>query len=122
MWTDALIPSDALSRLAPVEYDILRPQLRTGDLALCSGDEAFSKLIRWATKSPWSHVALIVRLPGVRAPKPLHPEDEYICSEYVGKCFEQVGIRIPWDGRGFIAPADFAKAGPIEALAQVRTR
>jgi hypothetical protein len=30
--------------------------------------------------------------------------------------------QIPWDGLGFVAPADFARAPRIDAVAQVRTR
>lgn len=33
---------------------------------------------------------------------------EYICSEYVARCYETVGIHVPWNRKGFIAPADFA--------------
>lgn len=40
----------------------LRSRLKTGDLLLCSGSSVFSELIQQATDSPWSHVALIVRL------------------------------------------------------------
>lgn len=49
---------------APVlPYDRgLRARLQTGDLLLCSGQGVFSELIQQATDSPWSHVALIVRL------------------------------------------------------------
>ena len=195
--------------MAPQTYELVRAQVRTGDLALCSGNETFSKVIRWATKSPWSHIAMIVRLdeidrvmvvesvekigvrtvplsrfvaqdsggrrpyPGriliarhaeferkatperlkaltdfafdrfgspfsglemakiaariglagfnVRLPGRLDPDDEFICSEYVAKCYEHVGIQIPWDGLGFIGPDDFAKAPPVDALMRVRT-
>ena len=40
----------------------LRDRLQTGDLLLCSGRGVFSTLIQQVTDSPWSHVALIVRL------------------------------------------------------------
>ena len=201
------IPDDILERLPPRPYDTVAGDIRTGDLILCSGDGAFSKLIRWATGSPWSHIAIAARLDplgkvivmesvekiGVRAvalrsfltrdsngrkpypgrillarhaefeakstpeglkrmadfaadrlgapfrpseitkiglriaagalnmkvPGRLDPDDEFICSEYVGKCYEQVGIQIPWDGRGFIAPCDFAAAPPVQAIAQI---
>jgi len=47
----------------PSPYDSsLRASLKTGDLLLCSGRGVFSELIQQATDSPWSHVALIVRL------------------------------------------------------------
>jgi hypothetical protein len=33
-----------------------------------------------------------------------------------------VGIEIPWDGLGFIAPADFARDPKTRAIAQIKTR
>ena len=55
-------------------------------------------------------------------PRMLLPDDEFICSEYVAKCFEKVGIEIKWDGLGFIAPADFAFDPKVRAVAQFETR
>lgn len=55
------IPASALTELPALAYRELRAQVRTGDIAICSGTQLFSKAIRWATGSPWSHVALIVR-------------------------------------------------------------
>lgn len=43
----------------------LRERLQTGDILLCSGSGVFSDLIQQATDSPWSHVALIVRLDAI---------------------------------------------------------
>ena len=202
------VPDDALERLPPRPYGEIAPMVRTGDLVLCSGSSGFSRLIRWATGSPWSHAALAVRLepidkvvmlesverigvravalesflsrdsngrkpyPGrlllarhaefeakatprglkamadfaadrlgapfkaneitaigvrillgamnVRLPGRLDPSDAFICSEYIAKCYEQVGIRIPWDERGFMAPCDIAAAPPLEAIAQIQ--
>jgi hypothetical protein len=57
-----------------------------------------------------------------RMPKALEAKDEFICSEYVAKCFEKVGIEIKWDGLGFIAPADFAFDPKVRAVAQFETR
>lgn len=203
------IPPDILQTLKPQAYADVREQVRDGDILLCSARDPFSRLIRWATKSPWSHVALAFRLPhidrvivlecverlGVRAaplssfvtrtssgttpypgqillvrhaalqqrssdahlkkiykfaldrcgakfagkeilkigariiagrfvkkmPKSLGPDDEYICSEYVARCFEQIGVQISWDQEGFIAPCDFANDAKIQAVAQIRT-
>ena len=56
------VPDDILARLPPRPYQALRPLIRTGDLFLCSGDDPFSRLIRRATRSPWSHVAIAIRL------------------------------------------------------------
>jgi hypothetical protein len=200
---------NVLSELAPRPYAEVRRQVRDGDLLMCSANDSFSRLIRWATRSPWSHVAIAFRMHeidrvmvlecvekmGVRAvplssfiartsngtePYPgkillarhkgmaaksrakpmarmagfgfdrlgdrfsqremakivlrvalgrfdlrlnpsLGPKDEFICSEYVARCFHAVGLEIPWDGLGFIAPADFGCDPRIEAVAQIQT-
>lgn len=46
-------------------YADIREHLRTGDLLLCSGSSAMSGIIRRATGSRWSHVALIARLESI---------------------------------------------------------
>ena len=198
--------ADALRTLPALDAHDIEVQTRDGDLFLCSGEHAFSKLIRWATKSPWSHVALAMRADplgrvmilesvekiGVRtvpfqtfafgdegmhpypgeivlarhaklaaassddmhklaafavdqlgdpfapmeilniaaritvgslnrkAPEGQKPHGRYICSEYVADCMAQIGINPPWDGRGFIAPCDFADDPDVTAIARVR--
>jgi|SRR5471030_1621309 hypothetical protein len=57
----------------------------------------------------------------VKTPTRLAPDDEFICSEYVAKCYETIGIEIAWDGAGFIAPADFARDPKMHAVAQFKT-
>jgi hypothetical protein len=57
-----------------------------------------------------------------KMPKPRKSRHEFICSEYVSMCFGKVGIKIKWDGLGFIAPADFAADPKIRAVAQFKTR
>ena len=203
------IAPDALKTLHPQPYAAIRELVRDGDLLLCSATDPFSRLIRWATRSPWSHVAIAFRLEeidrvmviecvqtlGVRAvplstfisrtsngthPYPgqillarhkgltaksrrnpmkkmaefafdrlgdrysgmemgkialriivgrfrrklhpsLGPKNEFICSEYAARCMEAISVEIPWDGLGFMAPANFADDRRIEAVAQVRT-
>jgi hypothetical protein len=217
----------------PAAYSDLRPQLRSGDVLLCSGSGVFSTLIQRATRSVWSHVGLILRVDaidrvmlleslepiGVRTvrlskyltdydnrgnPYPgklavirhrefdqrvegrdetatphsafrtphsldtrhssfvtqmaaaavdrfgypydkeqiaiiaarivsnrlrfsrrererLERPDAYICSEYVALCFEEIGLEIPWDKKGFIAPADFACADCFELVGTIQT-
>lgn len=56
-----------------------------------------------------------------KLPRMFMPDDEYICSEYAAACFQQVGIIIPWDGLGFIAPCDFANDPSVEAVGVVKT-
>ena len=57
----------------------------------------------------------------VKTPRRLAPRDEFICSEYVAKCFEAVGIEIAWGGAGFVAPADFARDPKMHAVARFKT-
>ena len=204
------IAPDVLTALRPESYETVRKQVRDGDILLCSANDRFSRMIRWATRSPWSHVAIAFRMEeidrvmvlecvakiGVRAvplssfiartsggiaPYPgrillarhggmsaksrrkpmkkmaafgfdrlgdrfsnaeaakvalrillgrletrlhrsLGPKDEFICSEYVARCLKAVGLEVPWDGKGFVAPADFAADPRIDAVAQIRTR
>jgi len=49
----------------PTPYAELRPRLQSGDVLLCSGTGVFSNLIQRATRSVWSHVALVMRLEGI---------------------------------------------------------
>jgi len=206
------IANDVLKTLKPEPLAAITRRIRDGDILLCSATDPFSRLIRWSTSSPWSHIALAYRWPdvdrimvfeavqqlGVRTttldrfisqsstgqkpfpgqiilarhedyadqggkaggaamkrladfavdkfgdrfapgeiakialriiagrfvgtmPKSLRAQDEFICSEYAAGCFEAVGIHIQWDGRGFIAPADFGLDPKIKAIAQIKT-
>jgi len=53
---------DALSRIAVRPYATLRPELRTGDVIFCAGQHVFSRLVAWATKSPITHVGIVIRV------------------------------------------------------------
>jgi hypothetical protein len=44
------------------DYDKIRPEIRSGDILLCSGSGWFSKMIQGASNSIWSHVAFVMRL------------------------------------------------------------
>jgi hypothetical protein len=55
------IPDDVLQTLKPEALSDVARRVRDGDLLLCSAVDPFSRLIRWATNSPWSHVALAYR-------------------------------------------------------------
>ena len=201
------IPVKRFPRKPAVSYQQFRPQIRSGDLLLCSGTGVFSLMIQASTKSVWSHVALLMRLDaidrvmvleslepsGVRTvplskylkdydsqgnpypgrmaiarhdnftrqvnptklrrlgefavdlfgypydkdeiakiaariaasylpftskdKKALKRDREYICSEYVWECYRKLGIRIDHGPKGFIAPADFAKAKEVKLQA-----
>ena len=55
-------------------------------------------------------------------PERLKSNDEFICSEYVDRCYQRAGVHIQWNGRGFIAPADIANDPKVRAVARFRTR
>ena len=54
--------------------------------------------------------------------KRLKDDQEFICSEYAYYCYKSVGLEIPWDDRGFIAPKDFAQARGMRAIAALKVR
>lgn len=54
--------------------------------------------------------------------KELERDREYICSEYAYECYRHVGIKIEHDRRGFIAPADFAKAKEVTLKAILKKK
>lgn len=41
----------------------------------------------------------------------------FICSEYVDACYRAVGIQVPWNRFGFIAPADFGDEPKVKPIA-----
>jgi len=49
-------------------------------------------------------------------------DQEYICSEYVYECYRNIGIDIPYDRRGFVAPADFARADKVSLLWEIAVK
>ena len=49
--------------------------------------------------------------------KKLDRDREYICSEYVWECYHSIGVDVDWDRRGFVAPADFARAPEVSLIA-----
>lgn len=56
------VPIRKFPGLTPRVYADLRPEIKNGDLLLCSGEAFVSMLIRRATSSVWSHVAFVLRL------------------------------------------------------------
>jgi len=57
-----LVAVDRFPAGAAEEYKTARGRIRSGDLLLCSGSYPFSRLLRVATESRWSHVGLLLRL------------------------------------------------------------
>ena len=54
--------------------------------------------------------------------KKIEPDREFICSEYVARCYEQVGLDVLWDQLGFIAPSDFAADPSFDLVAVLKQR
>jgi len=47
---------------------------------------------------------------------------EYICSEYVYECYRFLDIKVTYDVRGFVAPADFARDANIDLLWELQVK
>lgn len=47
---------------------------------------------------------------------------EFICSEYVYRCYKEIGIEIEWDKKGFIAPSNFAADDNFELLFAIKKK
>lgn len=51
-----------IGELTSVTYKGVRPDINTGDFLFCSGTQPLSRIIQTVTGSPYSHVALVVRM------------------------------------------------------------
>ena len=54
--------------------------------------------------------------------KKIEPDREFICSEYVARCYEQVGLNVQWNQLGFIAPSDFANDPNFDLVAVLKKK
>lgn len=54
--------------------------------------------------------------------KKISPNEEYICSEYVAQCYEQIGISVQWDKKGFVAPSNFAADPNFDLIAVLKKK
>ncbi|MDF1796668.1 MAG: YiiX/YebB-like N1pC/P60 family cysteine hydrolase [Coxiellaceae bacterium] len=202
-----MISSDIFHLLKPTHYKAASQEIKSGDLLLCSGNGLVSDIIKKATDSAFSHVALILELNktgqwlvlesvesfgvrcvtldqgylknyrdtnkgydgkmivarhsdmagktqalaqlyekafaltgdlyskqdifkiasritmskiGIHENGDIIPHDNhYICSEYVYACYKNIGIDLPYDPLGFIAPADIAKLDAVKPVCQL---
>ncbi len=48
-----------IEALEVVDYEKIRPYMKTGQLVFCSGSYFFSGIIQYLTKSVWSHVGIV---------------------------------------------------------------
>jgi len=54
---------EQIRALPAQRYAEVRAQLVSGDLLFAAGNYLFSRLIRWTTHAPWSHVGIVYREP-----------------------------------------------------------
>ena len=47
---------------------------------------------------------------------------EFICSEYVYRCYSSIGIEVKWDRKGFIAPSNFAADDNFDLLCAIKKK
>lgn len=59
------ISVDQFPAVSILDYTTARPEIRSGDILLCSGSSLFSTLIQKTTESIWSHVAFVIRLDAI---------------------------------------------------------
>lgn len=103
--------SATLKSLPIKQYASIRPTLKSGDLFFASGDYAISKTIQMVTKSPWSHVGVILRWTEFNRVLLLESvEDMGVRIAPVSKYLTDYGNGKPYKGR--IAFARFADMKP----------
>jgi hypothetical protein len=56
------VPNSIFTDMPAGSYDVARPLIRNGDIALFAGQEGMSRLIEEATHSPFCHVGFIWRM------------------------------------------------------------
>lgn len=54
--------------------------------------------------------------------KKIAPDREFICSEYVARRYQQVGLDVQWNQLGFVAPSDFAADPNFDLVAVLKQR
>jgi hypothetical protein len=74
--------------------------------------------------APWEVMGIGMRILigalRLRTFGPPKPNSAYVCAEYAHECYQQIGVHIPWDHRGFIAPVDFASNAKVHPVAVLR--
>ena len=61
----------------------------------------------------------LLSLAGIRVPR-VQWKHGVICSEVVSTAYRRLGVKLPYNPRGFIAPADFAAAPELSVIARLR--
>ncbi len=120
------IANDVFQTMRAADYQSIRAQINNGDLLLCSGNGAFSDLIKKGTDSIWSHVAFILRLDSIDRVMVLEsvesqgvrtvPLSNYVYDYKDGKGYDGQLLIARHDG--FPAGADVATSDQLKAMAK----
>ncbi len=54
--------------------------------------------------------------------KKIKPDGEFICSEYIARCFDKIKIPVKWNKKGFVSPADFAADPNFELVGVMKKK
>jgi len=54
--------------------------------------------------------------------KKIESDREFICSEYVARCYAAVGLQVQWNQLGFVAPSDFAADSNFDLIAVLKEK
>ncbi len=108
--------------------------LRHRQFAQKAREEGIKKLLSFAVNLfgyPYDKdeiVKIAARILSSKAPfsplayERIKEDREFICSEYVYRCYREIGIEIKWDKRGFIAPSDFVKDENFELICALKKK
>ncbi|HWB10706.1 MAG TPA: YiiX/YebB-like N1pC/P60 family cysteine hydrolase [Pirellulales bacterium] len=108
-----------LAALPVQSYATLREGLRSGDLLFCSGNYTVSKLIERGTKSPWSHVGIILRADRINRVLLLESvEDVGVRLAPVSKYLTDYQDGKPYDGAVAVARHDNLTDADVTAMTQ----
>ncbi len=111
---------------APKPYNGGLVVLRHADLPETIAPDKLKAMTQFALDRvgyPYSHdelnqimLRIALGLAGKIVTGRLDPQNQFICSEYVAKCLETIGIEIAVDKEGYIAPADIANDPKVTGL------
>jgi hypothetical protein len=76
------------------------------------------EIMRIAGRIGWEFLGFLKK----EVERDVERDKEFICSEYAWECYKEVGIVIPYDERGFVAPKDFALAKEVNPVGVIEVK
>jgi hypothetical protein len=67
-------------------------------------------------------ITIAARIVSGKKQPAIEADKQFICSEYVARCFSHVGIDVVWNQKGFIAPSDFAADPNFELVGVMKKK